>query len=1019
MTEQRPRRSASRSAYVTRSGKTIKLNQNMSARRKAKKEANAMRKAAYRSSLPRDPWKRFLYRINPKRIAKFWFSREGGIMALKILGVGFVVGFLVIVGVFAYFRKDLPEIKDISGNKFGGSITYTDRTGKIVLFQDYSDRKRTPVEGTDISKYMKEATIAIEDKDFYKHGAFDVRAIVRAVVANATGGQHQGGSTITQQLVKINEGWTNDQTITRKVKELILAVELEREYSKDDVLIGYLNMAPYGSVDYGVETAAQDYFGVSAKDLTLAQSAMLASIPKAPGSLSPFSSPQYNPSIKDNYFDSDYLISRQHYVLDQMAKQGYISKEEAEEAKKVDILAQVKQLTSHYANIKAPYFVLAAKKELNQRLSSAAVSRGGWTVKTTVDMDVQAIAEAQVAKGAKQIKAQGADNAAFVAEDVGTGQVVALVGGIDFNNSEYGQINYATDVNISPGSSVKPYDYSSFIDNNTNVGAGSVLNDSLGVLPGYPCTNKAKPKDGGNCLYDYDFKSPGYLTLRYALGGSRNIPAVKAFMSSIATDKSSGRVNSMNKTMSVINSLMQGDAGYRCFTPGVDVTTATKADESQCYGSAAIGDGAYLHLDEHVNGITSLARMGNAVKHTYILEVKNSSGKVLLKYTQPKGKQVIKKDTAYIVTDMASDPTASYLNGTCNGDISCTNRKFHRYKGWHTAIKTGTTNDYYDGLMVAWNTKYAAGVWVGYHTRTKAYTGFAENMTAPIMKGFMQAALDKAGTPKNWEKPSDIKTLPAYIVRSAPGAGQTSPSPSTDLFPSWYVGKSTSNSSQTIDKVTGKIATSCTPDLARQTSSNSNSSLWNVDLFSGGNPSSTTTATTTVQGTDDIHNCSDTKPTATITAVAGTSTSSGGTIGCPVTTGCQVTVYVEQGTYPLTSSDRPDYPGTVKLYANGQEVQSQPIDSSGTATFTYTPDTGTTGSVTLTAGVTDSVLYSNTSDGVTINVTAASTNTSASAATTRNTTVSATTASARTASAATGSYTYQQLISNRLHRYSW
>lgn len=1011
MTEQRPRRSASRNTYVTRSGKTIKLNQNMNARRKAKKEAAAMRKAAYRSALPREPWKRFLYRISPKRIARYWFSREGGIMALKIVGISFVVGFLIIVGVFAYFRKDLPEIKDISGNNFGGSITYTDRTGKIVLFQDYNDRKRTPVEGKNISQHMKNATIAIEDKNFYKHGAFDLKAIIRAVVANLTGGQHQGGSTITQQLVKINEGWTNDQTIARKVKELILAVELEREYSKDDILVGYLNMAPYGSVDYGVETAAQDYFGVSAKDLTLAQSAMLASIPKSPGALSPFSSPTYNPSLQEDYFDSEWLLGRQHYVLDQMVEQGYITKKEAEEAKNVDILAQVKQLTSHYANIKAPYFVLAAKKELNRTLSAAAVSRGGWTVKTTVDMSLQEIAEAQVAKGAKQIKAQGADNAAFVTEDVETGQVVALVGGIDFDNKEYGQINYASDVNISPGSSIKPYDYAAFIDSNTNVGAGSVINDTLGALPGYPCTNKARPKDGGNCLFDYDFKSPGYLTLRYALGGSRNIPAVKAFMSTVPNDKSSGRVNSINKTMSIINGLMQGDAGYRCFTPGVDVTTATKADESQCYGSAAIGDGSYLHLDEHVNGITSLARMGNAVKQTYILEVKNSSGKILMKYEEPKGKQVVKKDTAYIVTDMAADPDASYLNGSCSGENSCTNRKFHRYKGWHTAIKTGTTNDYYDGLMVAWNTKYATAIWVGHHTRTKAYSGFAENMTAPIMKGFMQAALDKAGPSKNWEKPSDIKTLPAYVVRASTGAGQRVPSSSTDLFPSWYVGKNTGNTSQTTDKVTNKVATSCTPELAKMNSTNSNSSIWNVDLFSGGNPSSSTT-TSTIQGTDDIHNCNDAKPTATITAVAGTSTSSGGVIACPIATGCQVMVYIDQGTHPLTSSDRPEYPGTLKLYANGQEVQSAQVDSAGTRQFTYAPASGTTGAVVLTVQVVDSVLYSTTSDPVSIEVTGSTSTTTGSAA--RQST------SAQSASTTSRGYSYGQLMSSssRLQRYS-
>lgn len=963
MNTERPRRSVSKNTYTTRSGKTIALNQSATQRRKAKKEAAAKRKAAYLSSLPKEPWKRVLYRLNPKRAAKYWFSREGGIMALKVLGISFVVGFVILVGVFAYFRKDLPQIKDISGNNFGGSVTYYDRTGKTVLFQDYDERKRIPVEGTEISKYMKQATIAIEDKNFYKHGAFDTKAIVRAVVADLTGGQRQGGSTITQQLVKINEGWTNDNTITRKVKELILAVELEREYKKDDILIGYLNMAPYGNVDYGVETAAQDYFGVSAKDLTLAQSALLAGIPKAPTAFSPFSSPDYNPSLQENLFDKEATLTRQHYILDLMAEQGYITKKEAADAKAVDILAQVKQLNSHYAGIKAPYFVLAARKELRNTFPAAVVNRGGWKVITTLDLNAQKIADEQVQKGYRQIKAQNADNIAFVAEDVETGQVIALVGGIDFNNSEYGQINYATDVNISPGSSIKPYDYSAFIDNNTNVGAGSVLIDAIGALPQYPCTNKALPKNGGNCLYDYDFKSPGAMTLRYSLGGSRNIPAVKAFLSSVPNDKSSGRVTSINNTMSTINKMMNGTTGYRCFTPGVDVTTATKADESQCYASAAIGDGAYLHLDEHVNGISTLARGGKAVKQTYIMKVTNSSGKVLKEYKQDKGTQVIKSDTAYIVSDMAADPKASYLTGSCS-DTSCSGKKFHRYKGWHNAIKTGTTNDQYDGLMVSWNTKYATGIWVGNHTRTKAYTGFAENMTDPIMKGFMQEMLNSAGTAKNWTAPSGLKTLPAYVMRSAPGTGQSVPSSSTDLFPSWYVGKTATTTSQTIDKVSNKIATSCTPSLAKNVVSNANTANWNVDVFAGGSTSSTPVATE--QGNDDIHNCNDTKPSASITAVNNVGVENSA-LTCPVA-GCTIMAYIEEGTHPLTSGDRPSFPGTVNLIVDGQTVQSSPISSGGSVPFTYVP-TATAGStIQVKVQIIDSVLYDGTSDSITVTV---------------------------------------------------
>lgn len=952
----RPRRSPSRSknTFVTRSGKTIKVNRTLGERLKAGREAKARRKAAYLSSLPANPWKRLLFRLNPKRVIRYWFSREGAVMALKITGVGMVVVFLLVVGVFAYFRKDLPQIKDISGNTFGGSITYYDRTGQTVLFQDFDTKKRVPVEDKNISKYMKWATIAIEDKNFYKHGAFDTKGIMRAVINDVRGtSSRQGGSTITQQLVKINEDWANDVTISRKVKELILAVELEREYSKDEILLGYLNMAPYGNVDYGVETAAQDYFHVAAKDLTLAQAAMLAAIPKAPGSLSPFSSPQFNPSLATNYFNSEALIGRKNYILDVMTQQGYITKLEAEDAKKVDVLAQVKQLESHYANIKAPYFVLAARDELRRSFPTAVVKRGGWKVITTVDMNLQNIAETAYNNGQAQLRRQSADNAAFVAEDTQTGQVVALVGGRGLDTPGYGEINYATDVNISPGSSIKPYDYAVFIDNNTNVGAGSVLYDQVGALPGYACTNRALPPNG-NCLWDFDRRSPGPVTLRFALGGSRNIPAIKAFTSTVPNDTSSGRTTSINKSMTTIGKLMQGEDNYRCFRQDIeDITKATKADETQCYSSAGIGDGAYLHLDEHVNGIASLGRLGKAVPNTYILKVTNSSGKVLKEYKEAKAIEAIKADSAYIVNDMASDPGASYLSGSCT-ETNCYGMKFHRYKGWKTAIKTGTTNDLYDGLMVAWNTKFTAGIWVGNHTRTTSYSGQPEYMTDPIMKEFMQKALDTAGPAVNWQQPAGIKTAAAYVNRVAVTGAQSAPSRSTDLFPSWYVGKATSKT-QVLDKVSGKVATSCTPELAKQSSLNSNATSWNVDVFAGGSAGGAPAA----QGNDDVHSCSDAKPTVSITAINGAATSGDAGLTCPLA-GCTIMAHIEQGTFPLTDSTRPSFPGTIRLLVNGQSVQSQAVGATGDYQFTYTPASDSADSVQITVDVTDSVLYQGT-----------------------------------------------------------
>lgn len=963
----RPRRSPSKSntTFVTRSGKTIKVNRNLNDRLKAGREAKARKKAAYLSSLPAEPWKRVLYRLDPRRAARYWFSREGGIMALKLAGVGFVVLFLLIVGVFAYFRKDLPKIKDVAGNNFGGSITYYDRTGQTLLYQDYNAKKRVPVEDKNISKYMKQATIAIEDKNFFEHGAFDTKGIMRALVNEAKGssGGRQGGSTITQQLVKLSEGWENERTVSRKIKELILAVELEREYSKKDILTGYLNMAPYGNVDYGVETAAQDYFGISAKELSIPQSAMLAAIPKAPGSLSPYSSPEYNKSLGANYFDKEWLLDRKDYIINLMRDQKYISAKEAEAAKKVDVLAQIKPRQDKYANIKAPYFVVAARDELYKTFPKKAVENGGWKVITTVDMGLQALAEKSVVTdNVRRLTNGGADNTAFVAEDNATGQVVAIVGGTDFNTK---QVSFATEAQISPGSSIKPYTYATLIDSNSNVGAGSYINDKQSPLPGYVCSNKNIPDRGGNCLFNFTRRYYGNVTLRYALGGSLNVPAVKAFTSVVQHNNIydiNSSYSSINKVLSTINGLMSQDHGYKCYPDGTVLSEATPADESQCGPAAGIGDGAYLTLADHTNGIASLARLGKSIPQTTLLKVTNSSGKTLKEFKQPTGKQVIKADSAYIVSDMAADPGASYLSGSC-GDTNCSSSgmKFHRYKGWRNSIKTGTTNNRTDGLMVSWNGKYSAAIWIGNYDRSE-FTVSPENVTQPAMRSFMQGAIDALGAvaPQNLAEPAGIKKLPSYP--SAVPFGTQSRPPATDLFPSWYVGKS-SGGTAVLDKVSGKVATSCTPEAARQTFGGSTSASLNVDIYSGGSPGS---AAPTSTSNDDVHKCSDSKPSVSITAVNGTAGGSGSTLSCPAA-GCVIMVHVEQGTFGLSDSARPNFPGTLSLLVNGQSVQSQAVNASGDYQFTFQPPADSADTLQVSVQITDSVLYQGT-DAATLTI---------------------------------------------------
>jgi penicillin-binding protein 1A len=889
--------------FTTKSGKTIKVNKTLNEKSKARRDAKALRKAERNKGLPKGRFKRALYKMHPKRLYAFWFSRDGASFALKSTGFAVVIGFFLLIALFAYFRKDLPNLRDVSGDTIGGSIRYYDKTGEVLLWEDYDAVKRVPVESDQISDNLKEATIALEDRNFYEHSGFNVRGISRAAWNNAFGGDTQGGSTITQQLVKLTTpGFADEQTVTRKIKEVIIAVELERSYTKDEILTGYLNSAPYGTIEYGAEVGARTYFNKSAKDLTVDEAAFLASIPKSPPTYTP-----HSPS-----FDPEAMEERQHFTIEIMYELGFITEEEKNEAIEIDTIANVvPRQPSKYTGILAPHFVLAAKNQLELDLNEATYNRGGWKVITTLDMELQKIAEEEVANGLAQIERQRGDTAAFVAEDVETGQVVALVGGADFNNKDRaGEINYAQQP-LPPGSSFKPYDYLSLIENTENSGAGSVLYDTQGPIEGYPCTNKARPQSGGNCLWDYDFRYPGPVTVRYALGGSRNVPAVKAML-----------IAGVDKTIETANNLGVYDferetGGYKCYADE-ELTVTT-----QCYGSSAIGDGAYLNLDKHVHAYSTISRNGNKIPQTYILKVEDSQGRTIDEWEPAVGEQVVRPDSAYIVADMMADPNASYMA-----------RKNHDYKGWDFSIKTGTTNDSKDGWLMGFSTKYSAGVWVGHHTRRVEMTGFMENMTQPIWVGWMQRAHDNID-PIPRERPSGIQELPAYVVRSAVGARAIVPSPSTDLFPSWYVKPgSTSNEKVIRDKVSGKRATECTPPLALEEVVQSDATSFSSDPFYD--------SATNSQDEDDVHKCDDIKPSVALNV-----TNDGdGEYTFRVT--------VANGTHPISSEK---FAGQLNVTVNGQSIPAGSIQIAGPGVYTISYTSIHESSKTVRAEVIDSVLY--------------------------------------------------------------
>jgi membrane peptidoglycan carboxypeptidase len=389
-------------------------------------------------------------------------------------------------------------------------------------------------------------------------------------------------------------------------------------------------------------------------------------------------------------------------------------------------------------------------------------------------------------------------------------------------------------------------------------------------------------------------------------------------------------VKSINKVITTAEAL-QSDGkgfGYNCYSD------AALTKKTQCYGASAIGDGAFLHLDEHVNGLASLARLGKYLPQTYIMKITNASGKTILQWKQPEGKQVIKPDAAYIVDDMLSDPNATYLPGAY---------KFqHQPNGWHFAVKTGTTNDNFDGLMTSWSTKYASAAWVGYHTRNQALTaGSMEYVTEPITRGWMEGAHQNLPA-KNWKKPSDIKTLPAFVVRNHVGIGSVEPSPRMEIYPSWYQPKSGATSSQTIDMVSGKLATSCTPDSAKETLYNTSTSSFSIDTFVDGGAKSNA-----ITGTDDVHDCDDEMPQLTVTP-GGNNT---------------IQLVATQGTKPLIGSYHDNGAGTIVVKAGEKTLCTIAITSPDVfnATCKFKPTSSQPFQVT--AILTDSVLYRDVGSG--------------------------------------------------------
>lgn len=755
-----------------RSSRALNVYANLSHRRKTKKDATQRSKAERRAKLPKHPVERLLYRIHPKNFWGYWLSREGGIMALKVTGVAILFVLLAFGALFAYYRKDLDQIRPSElAKRVQTTVTkYYDRNGKL-LWEDKGDGDyKLVVNGKEINRYVKQATIAIEDKDFYRHNGVSVQGLLRAFINNAGGGSTQGGSTLTQQLVK--QVFFADEAqkrglngVPRKIKEVILAIEVERMYDKEQILNLYLNESPYGGRRNGVESAAQTYFGKAAKDLTLPEASLLASIPQNPGLYNPY-----------NTLGNEALITRQHHVLANMVDQGMISQKEADAAKKVAILDTIKPEADQYKDIKAPHFVLEVKKQLEAEYGIKTVRSGGLIVKTTLDLDAQRYAEEAMAAGSKFMSYSGADNMAMSSVDVQTGQVIAMIGSIDYNKDIYGQQNAATSP-LEPGSSIKPIaDYAALFKQRTgiNYGPGSILKDEN--IDNIYCGGSFS----GCKLRNYSGKFYGSIPIRNALAGSLNIPAVKALY------------------------IAGVDAGLKTAHDLGDVSYC--ADNREAGLSAAIGGGCSLKQVEHTNAFASLARGGIYKPLSYILEVKNSNGEKLKTWTD-EPKKAVDPQVAYMLTSILTDANARAF--TFGG---LANSFGFNVPGVVTATKTGTTENgngrAKDMWMMSYSPVIATSVWSGNHDGSPL--GIDNNTSVRrVVADYMENVHKNVYGPQGKWKAGANFVQPAGIQRLTINGR-------SDIWPSWFKKDSgVTNAKLIFDKVSKKKATSCTPELAK------------------------------------------------------------------------------------------------------------------------------------------------------------------------------------------------------------
>ena len=618
------------------------------------------------------------------KITKKWFW---------VLGSLFIV---ISLGLFLWFYalKGLPNPNKLIDREQIVSTKIYDRNGKL-LYKIYRQQNRTLVDLKDIPLTLIQATVAIEDAEFYQHHGFSSKGIFRAFLRNIEGNKIYGGSTITQQLVK-NALLTPERTLKRKIKEVILAVLVETKFSKDEILQMYFNEVSYGGAAYGIEEASQLYFDKSVKDLNSAEAALLAGLPASPTTYSPFGP---NPELAKE---------RQIIVLRRMREENFITNQEEKKISNQKITFALQK-----TDIKAPHFVMYIKEILVQKYGERMVEEGGLEVQTSLDLETQEMTQQIVYQEIQQIQHLNINNGAALVTNPQTGEILAMVGSKDYFNIEYdGNVNVTTRLR-QPGSAIKPVNYAVALQNGFT--PASIIPDTpiSYLLPNQPTYT---PRN-------YDNRFHGNVSLRTALGSSYNVPAVKV-LSALGVDRMVATGQAM----------------------GIE-----SWDDPSRFGLSLTLGGGEVKMTELATAYGTLANLGQKVNLTPILKIKNYKGEIIeeISPNKIKSEQAIPAGVAYLLTDILADNNARTPAFGPNSLLKIKN---------HTvAVKTGTTQNMRDNWTIGYTPHLLVASWVGNNDNSSmSYVASGITGASPIWNKIINNLLENQPN-EEFYKPEEVK----------------------------------------------------------------------------------------------------------------------------------------------------------------------------------------------------------------------------------------------------------------------